>query len=139
MIIDSSVIVKLVLREPGSDYAYEVLREAGIHGEELSTPDIALPETLNAIWRHHKLLKDIDEPAYREATKDALKLWNTLRTYETREIAIDACEIAIKTQTTIYDALYLALTRKLNSKLFTFDRKMIEIAKNLKIETLPIK
>lgn len=63
MIIDSSVIIKLILREPGSDHAYEVLREAGMRGEELSTPDIALPETLNAIWRHHKLLKDIDEPS----------------------------------------------------------------------------
>jgi len=33
MIIDSSVIVKLILREPGSDHAYEVLREAGMRGE----------------------------------------------------------------------------------------------------------
>ncbi len=136
MILDSSAIVKLVIQEPMTDFVYETVREAILRGEELSVPDIALSEALNALWKHHRLLGEIDEQAYREGAEDLLRLWRTFTPYKTEELALEACEIASSMGITIYDALYLALARRLESRLLTFDKRMLKVARALGVQTV---
>ena len=37
---------------------------------------------LKALWKHHKLLGELDEDAYYGAVKDALRLWEVLEVHE---------------------------------------------------------
>ena len=56
MILDASVLVKLVITEPGSERARDIVRRALSEGEAMACPDIALAEALNALWKQHALL-----------------------------------------------------------------------------------
>ena len=136
MILDANVIVKLVIYEPGSDRAHDVVVGAVERGDELSVPDIALAEALNALWKHHKLLGELDEDAYYGAVKDALRLWEVLDVHESGELAPRACRIASTAGITVYDSLYLALAERLGSELFSFDKEMIRAARELGIRVI---
>ncbi|MEM2687630.1 MAG: hypothetical protein QW796_04705 [Thermoproteota archaeon] len=55
IILDSNILVKLVVNEPGSSEVrkrIEALLEGGFN---LYTVDLALPEALNALWKHAEL------------------------------------------------------------------------------------
>jgi len=139
MILDSSTIVKLLVQEPFSDRAQKLVEDALSRGEELSVPDIALAEVLNALWKYHKLLNELSTEEFHEAVRDALRLWSVLKPYKTEELALEACEIALAEKLTIYDALYLALARRLGARLLSFDERMLTAARALGIEIVPIR
>jgi len=109
MILDASVLVKLVITEPGSERARDIVRSALSKGETMACPDIALAEALNALWKQHALLGRISADAFKGAVEDLLKLWGILHVRATEELAVLACKLALKVRLPIYDALYLAL------------------------------
>jgi predicted nucleic acid-binding protein len=49
----------------------------------------------------------------------------------TREITEETTNIALTQNTTIYDALYIAATQKLNATLYTADQKLHNIANKI--------
>jgi predicted nucleic acid-binding protein len=92
----------------------------------LYTVDLALAECLNVIWKHAKLLNDLeDAPA---AVEDLLKIYDTLNVITARDIAEATINIALTSKVSVYDALYIALGQKLNGTLYTADQKLCSTA-----------
>mgnify|MGYP000297663756 CR=1 FL=1 len=55
MILDSNVLIKLIVNEPNSEKARRRIREVIEENFSLYTIDIALAESLNALWKHTKI------------------------------------------------------------------------------------
>ena len=137
IVLDSSALVKLVLEEPRSAQARKAVMEAVKGGEKILIPDIALAESLNALWKHHLIIGDLTLNQLESSAKDLLAIWKNLTVHSTAQIAELALKIALENRVTIYDALYLALAKKERSKLLTFDERLRETAKKTNISTIP--
>ena len=135
IVLDSSAIVKLVLNERGSYEVMNIVKKAVTEGEEIITIDIALSEVLNALWKHHVLLKDIDERSFKESVRDLLRIWKYMKKVNTSEVALKAIEIAENYRITVYDALYLSVALLKGAKILTFDERQTEIARKVGITT----
>jgi predicted nucleic acid-binding protein len=93
-------------------------------GYTLCTVDIALAECLNVIWKHSNLLKDLEPEEASLAAEDLTKLYDGLSITPTRELKDEALQIAISQNITVYDALFIAATKKINATLYTADKKL---------------
>ncbi len=93
-------------------------------GYTLCTVDIALAECLNVIWKHSNLLKDLEPKEASLAAQDLTKLYDALSVTPTRELKDEAMQIAISQNITVYDALFIAATQKINATLYTADKKL---------------
>ncbi len=128
IVLDASFLVKLVLEEKGSEKARSLARIWARNGETLATIDLALPESLNAIWKHCRKIGDLDTDEAYETIRDLLKLWTTLRIYSSKEVTREAFKLAVEEDITVYDALYIQLAISTRASLATFDEKLAEIA-----------
>jgi predicted nucleic acid-binding protein len=99
--------------------------------------DIALAESLNAIWKHTDIHKDLTQEEANATINDLAKIYDALQIISTRELTQKSTEIALTQNITIYDSLYLAATQELNATLFTADQKLHNIAKKIKLNTQP--
>ena len=97
--------------------------------------DIALAESLNAIWKHANIHKDLKHEEANAAINDLTKIYDALHIISTRELTQKTTEIALTQNITIYDSLYLAATQKLNATLYTADQKLHNIANKIKLNT----
>lgn len=116
--------MKLVTNEPNSKEARTTITTLIKKGYNLHTVDIALAESLNAIWRHTKIHKDLKPEDAKPTTQDLTKIFDKLDILTTRELTEETTEIALTQNITIYDALYIAATQKLNATLYTADQKL---------------
>ena len=139
LVIDASALVKIVIEEHSSKEARREFKEALEKGWKIFAPDIALSEALNALWKHHVLLKDLDEEGFWGAVEDLLMLWRGLASCRTTDIAREAVELAVKHRTTVYDALYLTLAVKNNATLLSFDENLRNVAEELGLSIVPQK
>ncbi|MCE4611687.1 MAG: type II toxin-antitoxin system VapC family toxin [Desulfurococcales archaeon] len=137
MVLDASFLVKLVLEEEGSESARALAKSWAIKGEVLGVPDLALPEALNAIWKHTSKIKDIGVEEALNSVKDLLRLWATMKVYSSKDLALEAFKLALKEDITVYDALYIHLARSTGSGLATFDEKLSNVAEKYGITTYP--
>ncbi len=128
IVLDASFLVKLILEENGSDKARELVRSWAGSGEPLATIDLALPEALNAVWKHCRKIGDLDREKACEAMEDLLKIWSSLKIYSSEEFAEEAFKLAVEENITVYDSLYIQLARSTRSGLATFDDKLARIA-----------
>jgi predicted nucleic acid-binding protein len=130
LLLDTSIIVKLVIEEPGSQRARIRVKEALGQGHTLNSVDEALPEALNALWKHAKIHRDLDAEEAVRAAKDLLLLWDRMKIIPSREVSTDALRIAIELGLPIYDSLFLAASRKTTSTLYTTDTRLYEASKD---------
>jgi predicted nucleic acid-binding protein len=137
MILDASFIVKLFVEEPGSELAENYLDELLRSGEEITTVDIALAEYLNALWKHAKIAKDLEENDLREAVSDLLTFWSRLEIISTRDLASETTRLSLEDEVPIYDALYIAAAIKHRTGLATFDEKLRSVARKHGVLTHP--
>lgn len=93
-------------------------------GYTLCTVDLALAECLNVIWKHSNLLKDLEPEEASLVVEDLTKLYDGLSITPTRELKDEAMQIAISQNITVYDALFIAATQKINATLYTADKKL---------------
>lgn len=98
--------------------------------------DIALAESLNAIWKHVKIHKDLKTEDAKSAIQDLTKIYDTLNILTTRELSEETADIALTQNITIYDSLYIAATRKLKATLYTADRKLHNTSKKITVSKL---
>ena len=117
LLLDTSIIVKLIVEEPDSQRARTRVKESLEQGHILLSVDEALPEALNTLWKHHRIHRDLDAEEATRAAEDLLILWDKMTIIPSREIAVDALQIAIELKTSIYDSLFLAASRKTTSTL----------------------
>ena len=123
--------MKLVISESGSKEAQTTVQAFLKRGFSLCTVDIALAESLNAIWKHTNIHKDLSPRDAKPAVRDLIKLHGKLEVVATSELAEETATIAQNKNITIYDALYVAATQKLSATLLTSDRKLHGTASDL--------
>ena len=128
IVIDASSLAKYILREENWKEVRNYLTE-GTYSIEL-----ALAEVSNAIWKHHILYKKISRDEAWIMFDALKKIKEDVVIFEPFEDYLkNAMEIAIDENIPVYDALYLAQTKKYGS-LLTSDEKQWEIAKKLGIK-----
>ena len=129
--MDSNILVKLVLNEVGSKEARASVADALKKGYALHTVDLALAESLNAIWKHANALKDLNMKEAMPAAEDLTRVYDGLNIVTAREIAAEAVRIALAQSITVYDSLYIAAAQKLKGILYTADWKFCVTAKKI--------
>ncbi len=134
VVLDASFLVKLVIHEPLSNKALVTFRKLVRENMNIRVPEIALPEVLNAIWKHNVLLKDISYEETMKAIKRLRKLWRLIQVYNLEEFLDKTMEIAVKEHITVYDSFYIVLALVHEDPLYTFDKKMAEKASGLGVK-----
>ncbi|MFW6111206.1 MAG: type II toxin-antitoxin system VapC family toxin [Thermoproteota archaeon] len=129
-VLDSNILVKLVLTEPGSHQARQTVTRTVKQGSLLYTVDLALAESLNALWKHVNIHEDLTPEEGHSAAQDLKEIYSKLNILTTQELCKAALNLALTHKITIYDSLYLTATQKLNSTLYTADRKLHTASKN---------
>jgi len=116
-VVDASVVMKWFVPEIHSDAARRLLayRHAYI------APDLLFAETANTIWKKvrrgevsprdgERLVADVERAA--------------VETVPCRALAEDAYALAIAIGHTVYDAMYLALAVRLDTRMITADERL---------------
>ena len=93
--------------------------------------DIALAESLNALWKHVKLHRDLQKREAESAAKDLKELYDSLNVITTRELLDEAVETALTWDITVYDSLYVTAAKKLRATLYTADQKLYNVSKKM--------
>jgi len=122
--------VKLVVTEPGSKEARTTVKNLLRNGCSLYTVDIALAESLNAIWKHVNIHKDLKIGDVESTIHDLTRIYDVMNVITTHELSSEAMKIALTENITIYDSVYIAAAEKLNAILITADKKLYNASKN---------
>lgn len=114
--IDTSVALKLVIDEPGTESALTLVESDAT----LIAPDLIHAEMSNALWAN--------VISKRISREDALALvgqWQPLldEFHPASELAADALELAFEIDHAVYDCYFLALARRENAVLVTADAR----------------
>jgi len=116
--VDASVAVKLYVPEVHSLQAVKFF--SGKH--DLIAPDLMLSEFGNIIWKKVTLLGELTQDEGQKIIAAVQRL--PLTYYRTTDLLTDAFQIALNTQRTVYDCLYVALAASQGCQLITDDRKL---------------
>ncbi len=128
IVIDSSVLVKLLSREEGWREARRLVAEGSM------TVDLAIKEVANALWK--KILRgEVDLQTVLEIVSD-LSSGNVVKLVGQEDLMRDALELAVKTRITVYDALFIALAKKTGLRLATADREQARAAEQAGVEVV---
>jgi len=117
--------------EPGSREARKTVKSFLKDGYSLYTADIALAESLNAIWKHIRIHKDLEEDEMESAIQDLTRIYDSMNILTTRELSKEAAQISLAKDITIYDSLYIAAASKLKATLYTADQKLYKASNEL--------
>ncbi len=115
IVADSSAIAAIVMEEQSWEGIAETLSN-----NMVITADFAWAECANVIWK-------TGEPQRIERLKKAMVLVDRFET-ASRYIE-EALEIAVSKKTPVYDALFIALSKKFDAELITRDKKQVKIAR----------
>jgi predicted nucleic acid-binding protein len=118
------------LKVADSSYLIEgILRDAALlENEILVSPDLALYEVVNALWKHEKLLRDLKDP--RERIELLLGLVSNERVQlvrPDRRLLNESYALSVKHGLSIYDSVFIALALQLKMELATFDSKQSSV------------
>ncbi len=117
IVVDASVVVKLLVTEDGSDRIRELVASS-----PLVAPELVIVEVANVMW--HKAQRGALTPEH--ATRAIGGLANVFKQlYPDASLVTAALDIALMLNHPIYDALYLALARNLGVPLVTADRRLV--------------
>jgi len=116
-VVDASVVIKWFVPEVHSDAARRLLA----YRHDYVAPDLLSAETANTIWKKvrrgelspgngERLVRDVDRVA--------------VETVPCRALAAEACALAIAVGHTVYDAMYLALAVRLDTRMITADESL---------------
>jgi len=119
------------VNEPNSEKARRRIREVIEENFSLYTIDIAFAESLNALWKHVKLHRDLQKREAESAAKDLKELYDSLNVITTRELLDEAVETALTWDITVYDSLYVTAAKKLRATLYTADQKLYNVSKKI--------
>lgn len=126
-VFDASVLVKLVVPEPGAPGA---LRVYGACDDQLA-PEWAMLECAHALWRKW-LRSEYDALTMRESHAALGSLG--IQLLESGSLVADALDLALAHQHPVYDCLYLTLALAEDAALVTADARLRDLALQLGIE-----
>jgi predicted nucleic acid-binding protein len=116
-VVDASVVVKWFVPEIHSEAARRLLTLP----HQYFAPDLLFAETANTIWK--KILRGELEPDEgQRMIADIGRI--AVETISCRALVEDAHALASATGTTVYDALYVALAVRLDTRVITADDRL---------------
>lgn len=115
-VLDSSVVIKWFVPEIHSDAAAKLLREP----HQYLVPDLLFAELGNVVWK--KVRRQELSGAEGQALLNDLSAV-AVETVPSRALVSDAYTLAVLTGRTVYDALYLALAIRLQTRVITADER----------------
>jgi predicted nucleic acid-binding protein len=124
VVVDASVATKWFLADDKEDLADEAfnLLDRYAKGEvQLIVPDLFYAEIANAIWKAVRLGRVT--PASGEESFAALEQ-RAFTTVPSRRLIGPAYQIAAAYNRSVYDAMYVALSRQVQSQLITADERL---------------
>ena len=126
IVLDASIIIKWFTKEEKRDSALKI-REDYINKQiEIIIPDLILYEISNALRFNPNFTKeDVSEAIYSIYNMDM-----TIIT-PTQEIIDEALHISYLYKTSIYDSIYIALAKIIDSDFITADKKLYEKTKEI--------
>ncbi|MEM2169671.1 MAG: type II toxin-antitoxin system VapC family toxin [Candidatus Bathyarchaeia archaeon] len=93
------------------------------------TTDLAIYESINAVWKECYILKRIRVEVAYGLIELLSNIFNVLELYTMRGSEKEVLEIAVKEGITIYDASYIYIAARNKLTLVTDDKKLIDTAK----------
>jgi predicted nucleic acid-binding protein len=123
-VIDASVLIKFYVPEILSGRAERLLTDVDKGHIDLSAPDLIYPEAGNILWKKQRL-KELTRSEVEEITNAILSL--PLKMEASRPLIPLALDIAIAYRITVYDAIYVGLTKVYETTLITADRKLVDV------------
>ncbi len=118
LVVDASVGLKWYLDETHASVARRLLNGK----EELSVPHLFFSEISNVLWKRWRR-KEIAAPAVVAALEAVEAVGLTV--WADRGLLWDAVAIALRRGCSVYDSLYLALADKIDGRLVTADRRLV--------------
>lgn len=123
LVIDASVGVKLVLREPLSEQAEALFAHLAVDPPaHFYVPDLFFVECANILWKYVRRFGYPPADAS-EAVRALQRL--RLRSVSTAELIGDAFRLGLEHGLTAYDACYVALAHRLRVPLITADERLV--------------
>jgi len=123
-VLDASVAIKLVINEPGSDHAHELLsRVADDPNGRIYVPGLFCAECANVLWKHVRRLRLPASAAERNLSR---LLALPVTEVSTRDVAPAALRLAIEHGISAYDATYVAVAEHMVAPLVTADGPLVE-------------
>ncbi len=122
VVVDSSVAIKWFVVEPHSDEARKILDGYKAGNINLLAPDLINAEVGNIVWKKHRL-QDL-------STTDAQEIIDTFRTiiFTLTPSAVllgEAYHLAVTHERTVYDMMYVALSKRESCRFVTADERMV--------------
>lgn len=113
-----------MVREGDSAAARASIAEAIRDGTQLYTMDIALAESLNALWKHYKIHRDIGEEEYKWGAEKLREVFLGFHSIGSSEVSVKASDIAGRIGISVYDAFYVAAADRTDALLLTADKTL---------------
>lgn len=113
-----------------SSYLIEgILRDATLlENENLVSPDLAVYEVVNALWKHETLIRDLKDPQDRiDLLSDLVSNEQVQLVRPDKELLNETYALSVKHGLAIYDCVFIALALQLKMDLATFDSKQSTI------------
>lgn len=117
-VVDASVAAAALFRETHAEAARALLTA----GRELHAPDLIHAEVANVIWKRRRR-REIDDGEAADLLVDFLSL--PLMITPSEDLLAPALQLALKTDRTVYDCLYLALAVMTKTVLITADKRLV--------------
>jgi predicted nucleic acid-binding protein len=114
------------LKVADSSYLIEgILRNATLlENETFVSPDLALYEVVNALWKHETLIHDLKDPKERiDILLDLVSNEQVKLVRPDRKLLAETYALSVKHGLAIYDSVFIALALQLRMELATFDSK----------------
>jgi len=127
MVLDASVILKWFLQEKDTESALKLKEKILTENISVFLPDLVLFEVANAL----RFKPEYDEKAATEAINSLLDLGFDIVKPD-RDILNSTLKISFRYLVTVYDAVYLALAKRMKCEFITADEKLF-----LKVRDLP--
>lgn len=116
-VVDASVLIKLFIDQPLSAEAEHAVKAA----DTLLAPDLLLPETANALWKYVRH-GDLSAADANQILGDVLQM--PIQITLSQDLIEPALRIAIETDRTVYDSLYVALAVQTGTAFLTADERL---------------
>ena len=117
-VLDASVIAAVFFQEPGAEKVRALLTS----GRDMHAPDLVYAELANVICKRFGR-GEVDRDDAGLMLSKFLSL--PLKVTPCDELVEPSLQLALATGRTVYDCLYLALAVRLDSVLFTADKKLV--------------
>jgi predicted nucleic acid-binding protein len=116
-VVDASVVVKWFVPEIHSEAARRLLSLP----HEYIAPDLLFVETANTIWKKIRR-QELTVAQGRQLVRDIAR--SAVDIVSCRALAEDAHALAVATNCTVYDAMYVGLAVRLNTRAVTADERL---------------